>query len=391
MYFKSTINSETKSSKDVPVTLFACNGKRLFMPRPTNFVTMEAAVRKKFHLDTSAALEFTTSTLDICRGAPVFIDEDVYETMSSFLDEIVVTVVDSSALPPPQPSPRSVTPGKSSEKKVSLPKGTTTAGKSASASRERSVFEDDDEDEAPAVDEDIPPAAAEPDVVDAEPAFPVPEPRAKEQSSSRGSSQQWVEVPPSSAVVVEAEVEVQSSSVKTVKAETAAASSPANLFDDDEPEEPTPPPRSQPSPSKFRPAAAQKSGIPSTSKPTSSSSQSRKPSAKTVAAKPSSGRSKPSEERFTVHISGQYPDQEAEFKTRGGHLVKKVLAGACQNFGIDVDEARLYHIIQYEDDNGDMLEDEVECDLEDTMQKCGIEAGAKLVIKVDSEEYDDDE
>ncbi|KAI4525621.1 hypothetical protein K525DRAFT_191041 [Schizophyllum commune Loenen D] len=392
MYFKSTINSETKSSKDVPVTLFACNGKRLFMPRPTNFVTMEAAVRKKFHLNTSAALEFTTSTLDICRGAPVFIDEDVYETMSSFLDEIVVTVVDSSALPPPQPSPRSVTTGKSSEKKVSLPKGTTTAGKSASASRERSVFEDDDEDEAPAVDEDIPPAAAEPEVVDAEPAFPVPEPRAKEQSSSRGSSQQWVEVPPSSAVVVEAEVEVQSSSVKTVKAETAAAaSSPANLFDDDEPEEPTPPPRSQPSPSKFRPAAAQKSGIPTTSKPTSSSSQSRKPSAKTVAAKPSSGKSKPSEERFTVHISGQYPDQEAEFKTRGGHLVKKVLAGACQNFGIDVDEARLYHIIQYEDDNGDMLEDEVECDPEDTMQKCGIEAGAKLVIKVDSEEYDDDE
>ena len=51
----------------------------------------------------------------------------------------------------------------------------------------------------------------------------------------------------------------------------------------------------------------------------------------------------------------------------------------------------MYHIIQYEDDNGDMLEDEVECDLEDTMQKCGIEAGAKLVIKVDSEEYDDDE
>ena len=92
-----------------------------------------------------------------------------------------------------------MTTGKSSEKKVSLPKGTTTAGKSASASRERSVFEDDDEDEAPAVDEDIPPAAVEPDVVDARPAFPVPEPRAKEQSSSRGSSQQWVEVPPSSA------------------------------------------------------------------------------------------------------------------------------------------------------------------------------------------------
>ena len=137
-------------------------------------------------------------------------------------------------------------------------------------------------------------------------------------------------------------MDVQSSSVKTVKAETVAASSPANLFDDDESEEPTPPPRSQPSPSKFRPAAAQKSGIPTSSKPASSSSQSRKPSAKTVAAKPSSGKSKPSEERFTVHISGQYPDQEAEFKTRGGHLVKKVLAGACQNFGIDVDESVLH-------------------------------------------------
>ena len=43
-----------------------------------------------------------------------------------------------------------------------------------------------------------------------------------------------------------------------------------------------------------------------------------------------------------MHISGQYPDQEAEFKTRGGHLVKKVLAGACQNFGIDVDESVLH-------------------------------------------------
>ena len=45
MYFKSTINSETKSSKDVPVTLFACNGKRLFMPRPTNFVVRGMPVR----------------------------------------------------------------------------------------------------------------------------------------------------------------------------------------------------------------------------------------------------------------------------------------------------------------------------------------------------------
>jgi len=41
------------------------------------------------------------------------------------------------------------------------------------------------------------------------------------------------------------------------------------------------------------------------------------------------------EERFNVIISGPGPDQEAEFKTRGKHLVRKVLAGACKTFELD--------------------------------------------------------
>jgi hypothetical protein len=50
----------------------------------------------------------------------------------------------------------------------------------------------------------------------------------------------------------------------------------------------------------------------------------------------SSSRVKPDPEaRYTVIINGP-PDQEAEFKTRGKHLVKKVLAGACKTFGLDL-------------------------------------------------------
>lgn len=41
------------------------------------------------------------------------------------------------------------------------------------------------------------------------------------------------------------------------------------------------------------------------------------------------------EARFNVIIRGPGPDQEAEFKTRGKHLVKKVLAGACKTFQLD--------------------------------------------------------
>ncbi|TRM68776.1 hypothetical protein BD626DRAFT_471808 [Schizophyllum amplum] len=402
MHFKSTINPDTKSSKDVPVTLFACNGKRLFMPRPTNFKTMDAAVRKKFHLGSSSMLEFSTCTLDICRGAPVALDEDVYETMSSFLDEIVVAVVDESKPPLSQSSskpaaasstgtPSSTVTASATVKKASTPKARSASGKTASVSRERSVFEDDDEDETPAADEDAIRASVEPEAIDPEPAFPVPEPRIKDaddrQGSSRGSSQQWVEVPPSSsssAAVVEEQLTTTTTTTH-VKQESATTVAAANLFDDEVDDEPTPPPRSQPSPSKFRPAVVAQAPVAKTSaqKPTSTA---RKAPAKAAPAK-----AKAQEERFTVHISGPSPDQEAEFKTRGGHLVRKVLAGACQNFGLDVEEARLYLLLQWEDEDGITVEDETECNPEDTMQKCGIEAGSRLVIRVDDEEYDEDE
>lgn len=47
------------------------------------------------------------------------------------------------------------------------------------------------------------------------------------------------------------------------------------------------------------------------------------------------------EERFQVRITA-HTDQNAEIKTRGKHLVKKVLAAVCKTFGLDYDRLVLH-------------------------------------------------
>ncbi|KAJ7578249.1 hypothetical protein C8J56DRAFT_969502 [Mycena floridula] len=91
------------------------------------------------------------------------------------------------------------------------------------------------------------------------------------------------------------------------------------------------------------------------------------------------------DERFKVYISGPLPGQMAEFMTRGGHLVRKVLSGACKTFGLDPHGARLMVII-----SADGLEEEhrFECENEETMARAGVEPGMHLVIETMDEEDD---
>lgn len=42
--------------------------------------------------------------------------------------------------------------------------------------------------------------------------------------------------------------------------------------------------------------------------------------------------------RFSISVMGPRPTHRAEFKTRGKHLVKKVLVAACKTFGLDYEK-----------------------------------------------------
>lgn len=47
------------------------------------------------------------------------------------------------------------------------------------------------------------------------------------------------------------------------------------------------------------------------------------------------------DERFQVSINGPDLDQTAEIKTRGKHLVRKVLAAVCKTFNLDYERCDL--------------------------------------------------
>lgn len=49
-----------------------------------------------------------------------------------------------------------------------------------------------------------------------------------------------------------------------------------------------------------------------------------------------------SDPRYKVFISGPLPEHRAEFMTRGGHPVRKVLAGACKTFDLDFKRSALH-------------------------------------------------
>ncbi|KAJ6500678.1 hypothetical protein C8R45DRAFT_1092753 [Mycena sanguinolenta] len=88
------------------------------------------------------------------------------------------------------------------------------------------------------------------------------------------------------------------------------------------------------------------------------------------------------EERFKVHVTGPKPDNKAEFMTRGGHLVRKVLAGVCKNFDLDIDHAKLLLCMPILNDDGEVEMAQFECDKNETMARSGVQPNSKLVVRV---------
>ncbi|KAG6887424.1 hypothetical protein C0995_015457 [Termitomyces sp. Mi166 len=95
MYIASTITS-TKSTHDISVLVLVSSDvegtihSRKLIARPSHYHDLVVAARKIFSLKNDATLVFGTSTLDVCRGAWVEIDESAYEPLLECLDEVIV-------------------------------------------------------------------------------------------------------------------------------------------------------------------------------------------------------------------------------------------------------------------------------------------------------------
>ncbi|EKM76003.1 hypothetical protein AGABI1DRAFT_116072 [Agaricus bisporus var. burnettii JB137-S8] len=89
------------------------------------------------------------------------------------------------------------------------------------------------------------------------------------------------------------------------------------------------------------------------------------------------------DERFQVSINGPDLDQTAEIKTRGKHLVRKVLAAVCKTFNLDYERASLY-VVTYT-----IIDDRVEecltmCPPDWSIARCGITSLTELKIQLES-------
>ncbi|KAK0196037.1 hypothetical protein F5146DRAFT_1133504 [Armillaria mellea] len=98
------------------------------------------------------------------------------------------------------------------------------------------------------------------------------------------------------------------------------------------------------------------------------------------------------DESFEVAVVGPQ-NQRAILMARGRYQVRKVLRGVCKSFGIPVETARLIHIVTFVEDGIESTE-QFECDDDDTMASCGIKENAQLAViqqEEDEESYDEDD
>jgi len=87
--------------------------------------------------------------------------------------------------------------------------------------------------------------------------------------------------------------------------------------------------------------------------------------------------------KYVVNIEYRPKHEESMFKTRGTYSVKKVLARACESFGLDFDRAHLKLIVGIDDEGGgELLSD---CDNGDTMSRAGAVANSRFIIVMDED------
>ncbi|KAJ7491109.1 hypothetical protein FB451DRAFT_1552634 [Mycena latifolia] len=340
MHLISTINPKTQSVDDVPVVLVNLEGKRKFLPRPETHEDLQRLVRAHYGIDPHAALLFEVSTWDVCAGQNVEVTEAAYALLAPFMDNISVVV--ESGRDRVMPTPSATPP----------------------------LHRDDAEDEQ-SVREQL-----EQEFFHVHPT---------ETPSRRAATRPpKVESEEEEEVMFEryGERHMDATSVQDDEKEDHARQVPkkeSRIQNVQPKEEPMPKERGETS--KRKPVSKPREAA-TRSDYTSESSQ------QTTTAE---------EERFNVLVSGPRSDhKEREFKTRGGHLVRKVLDGACKTFELDANRAKLMLYVPMLDDDGEETVAEFECDNEETMARSGVKPYSRLVVRLvedeeEEEDYEDDD
>ncbi|KAJ7885420.1 hypothetical protein B0H13DRAFT_2535963 [Mycena leptocephala] len=338
MHITSTINAKTQSTDDIPVVLVRLEGNNKFLPRPETYKEMQRLVRDHYEIDSRAGLQFEVSTWDVCAGRDVEVTEAAYPFLAPLLDIVSVVVVEAGrdrAMPTP-----SATPPLSGDDEIE---------------DEQVVREHLEPERSPGRATESPPRR-------------VPKVEPEDESERRVQSRYDNEGDADGSVSVQDDEEEDAPHARQVldrEFPSARVQAKAKA---------APKPRGEPSKTPLAPAP-----VPGKSRGAANRSE-------------DTAKSSDTDERFKVYIEGPLPHHKADFMTRGGHLVRKVLSGVCKTFELDIEHSRLMLVVPMPDEDGEMVEHLFECANDETIARSGVKPDSKLVVRnIEHDELDEDE
>ncbi|KAI0700990.1 hypothetical protein C8T65DRAFT_657033 [Cerioporus squamosus] len=102
-----------------------------------------------------------------------------------------------------------------------------------------------------------------------------------------------------------------------------------------------------------------------------------------------------SDESFLIMIEySDDPESRSLFKTRGRHMVSKVLMQVCRTFGLEeyYRSARLVLLVEEPDEDGEItFQRRFVCDRDGTMAEAGAEPNSKFIVEIVYENDEEDE
>ncbi|KAK0430990.1 hypothetical protein EV421DRAFT_203405 [Armillaria borealis] len=355
MYLHSTNNSLSKPTENVPVFLFCFEQRPVFMKRRETYEDMINALRIKFNIPDNANPILRVSTLEICNEREIEVDEDAYEAMAPFLDEIKIVLVPRSN---DKGKGRYVTEDASpalTARRIPTEIKRVPSARTPKVVKAAELFANDDH----LTDE------GSQDTEETDATQPPGSP------SSHESGRSWENVE-------ESDTERRNTR-KPFKADKSM------MFVKQEVDEIVPPKASEPSGLNTSPTKKER--------PSGLGARNSSPRKERYEEPGSQDSGEDLDKYFEVTVIGPQ-DQRARLKARGRYQIRKVLFGVCKSFGICFDTARLIHVIKFVEDDGTESVEQFECDNDDTMAYCGIKENAQLAViqrEEDEESYDEDD
>ncbi|KAJ7253382.1 hypothetical protein B0H12DRAFT_1219225 [Mycena haematopus] len=403
MHISSTI---TKTQGDIPVVLITLDGNRKFLPRPETYEEMDRLVREHYQVDSRTRLQFEVSSWDVCAGQSAEVTEAAYPLLVPLLDSVSAVVVQgvrhrampSPSATPPLPAEDEIEDEQTVQDHLAEShhgRGTESPARRAPnvESEDEEVFvgsmygddevdrldreneddgdEEEEEEEEDELEEDAPHARQ---VLNKE--FPSGSKQAKRKVVQDDEEQE--DVPPMRQVPSKALPAERKPGKGKVVQEEDEVPSPRPVKQEPLEEKP-----------QVKAKAAPKPHAESSKAPTPKAPKSRGLANRSADTAESSHGASGIDERFKVHIKGPRPGDKAEFMTRGGHIVGKVLAGACKTFNLDIDHAKLMLCMPMVED-GEIQMVHFECDRDETVARSGISPNSKLIVRVEYEDAEED-